>query len=85
MEVTSDDDVGRVLVSDGFGRGLEAQIFFFLRGKEVPPQFFPCVSRGDIYRFVRARAVLVQDALKFFSPAWFGAEFSNVSHREDDQ
>ena len=37
IEVASSDDVDLVLVSDGFGRGLEAHISF-LRGKEVPPQ-----------------------------------------------
>ena len=48
MEVASSGDVGLVLVSDGFGRGLEAQIFFFLRGKEMPPQNLLRVSRGKI-------------------------------------
>ena len=38
VEVASSDDVGLVLVSDGFGRGLETQLCFFLSGKEVPPQ-----------------------------------------------
>ena len=47
MEVASSDDVGLVLVSDGFGRGLEAQISFFSCGKEVPPQNLPRVSRGE--------------------------------------
>ena len=37
MEIASSDDVGLVRVSDGFGRGLEAQISsVLLRGKEVP-------------------------------------------------
>ena len=34
--------------SGGFGRGHEAQIFFFLCGKEVPPQNLPRVSPGEI-------------------------------------
>ena len=67
MEVPSSDDVGLVLVSDGFGRGLEAQISSFLVcGKEMPPQKPP--SRGEerlftFYRLVRARVVLVEDPL----------------------
>ena len=38
MEVASSDDFVLVLVSDGFGQGLEARIYFFLCGKEVRPQ-----------------------------------------------
>ena len=46
-EVASSDDVGLVLLSDGFGRGLEKQIYFFSCGKEVPPQNLPRVTRGE--------------------------------------
>ena len=52
MEVASSDDVGLVLVSSGFGRGVEARTFFFSCGKEVPPQNLPRVSQRP-YRVVR--------------------------------
>ena len=47
VKVASSGYVGLALVSDGFGRGLEVRIPFFICGKEVPPQNIPRVLRGE--------------------------------------
>ena len=55
VEVASSDDVGLVEVLGRFGRGLDVQISFFLRGKEVPPQSLPRVSRGKTLQICEDR------------------------------
>ena len=45
MEVASSDYAGLVLIADGFGRGVEAQISF-LCGKDVSKSNLPRVSQG---------------------------------------
>ena len=49
MEAAPSGDVGLiVVVLGGFGRVLDARVFFRVCGEEVPPQNFPHISRGQI-------------------------------------
>ena len=79
MQVASSDDVGVALVSDGFGRGFEAQFSSYLVcRKEVPPQNLPRVSRGETLQFSESKGRCRR--VTFAPPASFGVSFPYVSH-----
>ena len=63
MEVVSSDDVGLVVVSDGFDPGLEVQIISFYVARRCLRKTSVASREERPCRLVRVRVVLVEDPL----------------------